>query len=295
MFNELIEWLQKHKNRVIIIVIVLIALDTLVYWQIFALSDRRGDLLFYFLEVGQGDGSLVVLPGGVKILIDGGPPNGRVLEALAKALPPTERYLDLVILSHPELDHFGGLIEVLRRYRVGIFIHNGRAGTASAFEELKAVINEKGVKTINLGAGDRIRHQKSVMRIISPDSELVKRGVSNDTSLVFALEAGGARALFTGDISAAIEEKLVGFSEWAPVDILKVAHHGSKYSSSARFLSVARPRLAAIGVGKNFYGHPTREALSRLLAAGATIYRTDQDGTIKVLLRKNNEVEVFKF
>jgi len=297
MLSEISDFLQKYKNRVIIFLIALIALDIFVYWQIFVLNSQKNNLLFYFLEVGQGDSSLIILPNNVKILIDGGPPNGKLLEVLAKILPPHQRYLDLVILTHPERDHFSGFLEILRRYQIGLFIHNGRSNDTLEFEELKKIITEKKIKTIDLAAGDKIRYQQNIINIISPTKELLKQKnfSNNDTSLVFILEALGVKALFTGDISAEIENKLVGFfKEKGPIDILKVPHHGSKFSSSFQFLSIIQPRLAVIEVGKNPYGHPTSEVINRLKAVGAIIYRTDEDKTIKILLRKNKEVEIFK-
>jgi len=296
MPNELKELIEKYKDRIIIIFITLVVLDIFIYWQIFELNKDKDRLSFYFLEVGQGDSSLIVLPGGVKILVDGGPSNGKILEVLAKILPPNERYFDLVILTHPEHDHFGGLIEILRRYRVGVFIHNGRASNSLAFGEVRKIVTEKEIKTINLAAGDRIRYQENVINIISPTVELLKqKNISNnDASLVFIVEAMGVKAIFTGDISSKIEKELIRFKKLIPVDILKVAHHGSKFSSSAQFLSVIQPRLAVIGVGKNSYGHPTSEVLNRLFSVGAVVFRTDQDGTVKILLKKDKELEIFK-
>lgn len=289
MLKELEQWLKvkKHKNRVIVIILVIVALDIFVYWQIFAANFQNHDLRLYFFNVGQGDSELAVLPGGVKILIDGGPPNGKILEELGKILPPADRYFDIIVISHPQLDHFGGLIEVLKRYQVGMVIHNGRSGPISAFETLKETIGENGIKTLRLAAGDKIRYRDSIISVLSPDNILVGDKELNDTSLVLELDSKNTKALFTGDIGSKAEDNLADILT-SDIDILKVAHHGSKFSSTANFLKAVRPKLAIIEVGKNSYGHPTKETLSRLNAVGAKIYRTDQNGTVKLVIDGEN-------
>lgn len=287
MPRELERWLKKYKNRIIVVGILLVAVEVFVYWQIFAADFQNQNLRLYFLDVGQGDSEFIELPGGVQILIDGGPPNGKILEELGEILPAHDRYLDLVIVSHPQLDHFAGLVEVLKRYRVGLLIHNGRSGLASPFNALKEAIGENNVKTLRLAAGDEIRYLDSIINILSPDSTLVGDRELNDTSLVLELNSKNTKSLFTGDIGPKAENYLTNLLTYE-VNILKVAHHGSKFSSSANFLNAVRPELAIIEVGKNSYGHPTPETLSRLNAVGAKIYRTDQDGTVKLVIDGEN-------
>lgn len=287
MPEEFSRWLEKHKDRVVVIALVIVALDIFVYWQIFSAPFQNQNLRLYFLDVGQGDSEFVELPGGVKILIDGGPPNGKVLEALGEVLPPTDRYIDLIVVSHPQLDHFGGLVEVLKRYKVGIVIHNGRSGTVSAFEDFREAIKENSIKTVRLAAGDKMRYSESVINVLSPDSVLVGDKELNDTGLVLALDSKNIKTLFTGDIGSDVENKLLNILT-SDVDILKVAHHGSKFSSTANFLEAVKPTLAIIEVGKNSYGHPTSETLNRLTIAGAKVYRTDQDGTMKLVIDGEN-------
>ena len=283
MFEVLFEKVKNQRNKVFVLFVVLVILDVFVFWQIKRLSAAEDDLKIYFLDVGQGDSALVILPGGAKVLIDGGPPNGKFLENLSKILPPTERYIDLVMLSHAQLDHFGGLIEVLKRYRVGAFLDNGRPGEIKVYSDLAGAIKENSIQHIVLGAEDKIHYQNSHINILSPDVEFLKSKELNDTAIVAELLSNNAKILFTGDIGFDVEQALVkNYSLSA--DILKVAHHGSKYSSSASFLDAVRPKIAAIGVGKNSYGHPTKETLSRLASIGGKIYRTDKDGTIEILI-----------
>ena len=292
MLDVIISKLASHKNKVIILLAVLIILDLLVFWQIIALAATGQDLKIYFLDVGQGDSQLVLLPGGVKVLIDGGPPNGKILEQLAKILPPTDRYIDLVIMSHPQLDHFGGLIEVLKRYRVGVFLWSGREGDIKALSELENALQKNFVDHIILAKGDKIHYRDSYFNVLMPTLKFLQSKKVNDSSLVLELSSKRSKTLFTGDIGINVEKELLDTYKLS-VDVLKVAHHGSKFSSSANFLQVVRPRLAVIEVGKNSYGHPTRQILDRLKSIETSVFRTDRDGTIKLVI-DGRSIEVFK-
>ncbi|MBI2592814.1 MAG: hypothetical protein HYW37_01460 [Candidatus Colwellbacteria bacterium] len=138
------------------IYLVLIGSNLFVWYWIFN-GSTPSDLNLYFLDVGQGDSELLKLPGGVKVLIDGGPGKA-VLGELARALPATERYIDLVMLSHPQLDHFTGLISVMERYKIGAFIYNGREGETTAWRDLKRVLEEKKINVLILAEGDKIKY-----------------------------------------------------------------------------------------------------------------------------------------
>ncbi len=285
------EKLAEHKNKVIVIFAALAILDFLVFWQIGRAGRDIGDLKIYFLNVGQGDGELVVLPGGVKVLIDGGPPNGRVLEELAKILPPGDRYIDLIMMSHPQLDHFGGLVEVLERYYVGAFLTSGRENEISAFADLKRTLKENSVESIVLLSGDKIHYRESQFDILSPTPTLLGSKELNDTTIVAELSSNNSRTLFTGDIGANVEEKIL--KAVGEADVLKIPHHGSKFSSSANFIAAVSPAVAVVEVGKNSYGHPTKDALGRIAAVGARIFRTDLDGTVKLLI-DGEGIRIFK-
>ncbi len=284
--------ISRFKNRIIVLLIVLVVLDFVVFLRIFTLNAKASDLKLYFLDVGQGDSELVVLPGNVKVLIDGGPPNGKVLENLSKIIPPTERYIDLVIMSHPELDHFGGLIEVLKRYKVGSFLTNGRESEIDAFLDLEKVLSENKIRKITIGAEDKIIYKENHFDILSPDLNFIKSKKFNDTAIVAELFSEGSKTLFTGDIGFEVEKDILKEID-SQIDILKVAHHGSKYSTSDAFLSAVSPKIAVIEVGKNSYGHPTKEVLKKLENIGAKIYRTDQDGIIEFLI-DSKKIKIFK-
>ena len=273
----------KIQKTLILILVLLLSLDIFV-WRLIFFSKSPSGLELYFLAVGQGDSELAVLPGGVQILIDGGKGNGATQE-LTSILPFFDRYLDLVVLSHPEIDHFLGLIDVLKNYRVGTFISNGRQGTADSWPALVEVLKNGKVPVVILAAGDRIRYRENRFDILSPTKDFLNSKETNDSGLVMKLTGLDSKILFTGDIGKKVEDYLVKNYDLG-VDILKVSHHGSKFSSSQDFLAASQPQFAFIEVGKNSYGHPTEEVLSRLAAVGAAIYRTDTSGTIKLVINK---------
>ncbi len=271
------------------IYLVLIIFNVFVwYWALQGREDQTLNL--YFLNVGQGDGSLVMLPGKVKILIDGGP-GKEILNPLSKVLSPTDRYIDLVLLSHPQLDHFSGLIPVLERYRVGAFIYNGREGTASAWKDLVRVLAEKKIKTVVLKEGSRIKYEDNDIQFLSPSNNFLGSKELNDATLVAELTSESSKTLFTADIGFKVENYLTNNYE-TDIDILKVAHHGSKYSSGLSFLNKATPKISVIQVGRNNYGHPTKEALGRLSSVGSSIYRNDLNGTVHLRV-KDGLISVF--
>jgi len=267
--------------------IVLGVVDLALWLSVFSPAT---DPAIYFLDIGQGDSSLVVLEGGVKILIDGGP-DAAVVERLAEVLPPHDRYLDLVVMTHTDLDHMGGLIDVLQTYKVGTFIGTGRKDDSDEYRELINALIEQQVPYAQLAEGDEINIGDTRLAVLSPNTQEVLSSEPNDAGLVFRLTSPNYSALFTADISTVVEGRLA--KEYnLQSDILKVGHHGSKFSSSAEFLSGVSPRLAGIGVGKNRYGHPAPDALERIAKITRHIFRTDEQGTIKIV-RNDNQLKVF--
>lgn len=280
----------KINNWVILLVLFFVVFDFFIWTEILFNGPNKNTEL-YFLDVGQGDAELVILPGGIKILIDGGP-NNRILNQLSSILSPFERYFDLVIISHPQTDHFTGLIDVLKRYQAGVFISNGQKGTAQSFKDLEKIIQENKIRTVALSEGDKIRYQDNYFEILSPSKNLIFNNDLNEAALVMKLNTQGTKTLFTGDVGALIENYLLQKYN-LDIDILKVAHHGSKFSSAEKFLINTSPKIAIIEVGKNSYGHPTKEVLNKLVSVGAQIFRTDKDGMIKLIIN-NSQISILK-
>lgn len=270
--------------------LLLVVLD-IVAWAYMVPQKKWDSSELYFLNVGQGDSSLAFLPGGVKLLIDGGPINGRVQKNLETIMSLSDRYIDMVAMTHPQQDHYGGFLELFQNYTIGIFLTSGYESDNASWKELQKIIERRGIPTLVLDEMDLIRYGTARVRILSPQSgERVKD--TNDASLVMRLEENGVKAIFTGDISAAKERQLARNFDMK-ADILKVSHHGSKYSSDAVFLRELAPALAVIEVGKNSYGHPTQQTLNRLADIGAQVYRTDKDGIVKAV-RLENQLHIFR-
>lgn len=242
-------------------------------------------LSVYFVNVGQGDAIYMEFPDGRNALIDGGPSSSA---SGPLALFLKERgvsSIDHVTLTHPHSDHYKGLQHVFANYTVGAF-YDTRVDNSGATgdDAIRAKAAELGVPAVYPAAGDTLDWSAGVeVKVLNSCHEPISSKNSetlNDCSIVIRLAYGEASILLTGDAGERVEERLVEEHGGALRSrALKVGHHGSRYSSTSAFLAAVRPELAYIEVGRNNYGHPHPEAVSRLLAAGAEIFRTDLSGT----------------
>jgi len=286
--------MENKLSRGALIILFLALLDCLV-WGVIFLDLPKQNSQIYFLDVGQGDSELVILPGGVKILTDAGLPDQRVVQSIEKALSPSDRYIDLAVISHPQLDHFGGFLELLKRYKFGAIIINGRSDTVTVKEWplLLAQVKAQGIPLVTLKSGDRITYNDNHVDFIAPDQVFLESAELNDTGLVELIRTPDFSALLTADIGENVEQYLIKEKKLGPIDVLKVPHHGSKYSSSAEFLATIAPRVSVIEVGNNNrYGHPAPETLAHLQSQGIHVFRTDQNGTVRVV-GANKKLQVF--
>ena len=249
-----------------------------------------GRLRITVLDVGQGDAILVDADRGSRMLIDGGPDPDRLLVALDAHVPPWDRRIDLVILSHPHEDHVAGLALLMARYRVARVVEPGMRGPGPGYRAWAATLEAQGVRSGRLATGDSFTVDDVGFRVLWPDRGAVPleppdtgTGINN-VSIVLLGTFGHQRFLLTGDIEEGIDPILLrrGLPR---VDFLKVAHHGSRTSSTAAFLDTVRPRVAAVSVGaKNPYGHPSPATIGRLRERGIRVFRTDLDGSVDVTL-----------
>ena len=246
-----------------------------------------------FFDVGQGDAILIETPQGHQILIDGGP-DEKVLEKLGTRMPFWDTRLDLVVLTHPDKDHVGGLIDVLDFYEVDNVLWTGVEKDTNLFQEWMKGLEkeqEQGTRVIIAQAAQKIAWSSSdvaFLDILYPFKNLqgTKPRKVNDTSIVAKLIYGQDSFLLPGDISQTTENILVINDVDLAADVLKAAHHGSKSSSMEAFIRAVNPLLTVIQVGgDNRYGHPYQEVLDRFSFNGIAILRTDQNGDI--LIRSN--------
>ena len=239
-----------------------------------------GELRVWFFDVGQGDAILIDTPDHHQILVDGGPSQA-ILSKLGQVLPPWDRSVDAIVLTHPHLDHVAGLMSVLERYDVAAIYDGGalaRTGAMDAFGE-DAIV--EGAAIDHLVAGDRFVYGDVTLDVLAPtrafDGTYPKD--PNEASLVLLLTYRDTTVLLMGDATDDVERDIL--STVGDIDVLKVGHHGSRTSSSTELLDDVTPELAIVSCGiDNSYGHPHPATIQRLDDRGIRIERTDLDGDI---------------
>jgi competence protein ComEC len=259
-----------------LLIAALVLLDAFIWHQVGAGETEAA----HFLDVGQGDSELVIFESGAKLLVDAGP-DSRVEASLDRVLPDTDRYVDLAIITHAELDHYGGFPALLDRYSFGAILWNGREPdeVSGQWDRLKAGVAARNIPFITVEAGDVIRVGKESVEILSPTPDLWASAQLNDGCVVARVRQAQWTMLLTCDAGFSVERRLLESATDLRADILKVGHHGSRYSSNELFLRAVEPILAAIEVGaRNSYGHPATLASS----TAARVVRTDRHGTITV-------------
>jgi len=256
----------------------------------FAFLERQDqNLKVTFFDVGQGDSILIRTPQKQNILIDGGP-DSKVLEKLGKFLPFYDRKIDLMVLTHPHADHVAGLIKVLERYKVSKVLLSGALHTTDEYIRFLELIKDKKIPATIALSGQFIDLGGTQIEVLYPFESLEGQSFKdlNKSSVVLRMDFLETSFLFTGDMDAEIERDLAGNEFDTDVDVLKVAHQGSKTSTSGLFLENVTPNIAVIFVGKNNFGHPHQEVLERLEKAGAKTKRTDTNGDIQIISNGKN-------
>ncbi|MBI3290628.1 MBL fold metallo-hydrolase [Candidatus Microgenomates bacterium] len=244
---------------------------------VFSLPDRN--LHFIVCDIGQGDALLVTL-GTMQILVDGGP-DKKVLSCLGKHMPFWDRKIDIVMVTNPDLDHYGGLVDVVRNYQVGTFIRPNKEGDAAGWNILLGEVNKRKIPQHFAKTGQQIRYTDLHFDILHPASDFIASSI-NEYSVVGTLSYREFDVLLTGDIMPPATN--IAASGVHSVEVLKVPHHGSKNGLTQEMLLKSDPKLALISCGRNNrYGHPHEEILDMLAAAHVKTLRTDQDGEIEVV------------
>ncbi|MBI5491952.1 MAG: DNA internalization-related competence protein ComEC/Rec2 [Deltaproteobacteria bacterium] len=246
------------------------------YWGYYA--GRGGPLRAAFISVGQGESELIEFPGGKTMLIDGGGMYGTDFDVGESVVAPflwsrRVRKIDYMVLSHPQLDHMGGLKFIAGNFNVGEFWWNGDGD----LKELGRILEKKNVKIREVSSPLAIDIDGVTVELLHPEKGM--RLPPNDMCLVLRLKYGDFSLLFTGDITAGVESILS--KKTAKVTILKAPHHGSRYSSTEGFLAVVRPETVIVSAGRNNqFGFPHEETLERYVKTGAKVFRTDVDGAV---------------
>lgn len=253
---------------------ILVIIVTLFFWQ----EKKQTTFEVVFLDVGQGD-AILIQDGETQVLIDGGRDGLELLSRLGRHVPFWDRNIEVLIATHPDSDHIGGLPSVLRNYQVETVMTNGQKSdteTSRLFEELAT---QKAKTRLKIAEGTEVLLPTgAILRFLYPLTPIPADSVieTNEGSLVARLDFFDTSFLFTGDLPN--EEYALAHIQ--PVDILKVAHHGSRFSTSGAFLDVLKPKEVVISVGENSYGHPHPNVLRNLQERGIQVYRTDKEGDI---------------
>jgi competence protein ComEC len=247
-----------------------------------------------FLSVGQGDAELIHNKAG-NILIDAGP-NDKVLFELGKILPFYDKTIDVFVLSHPNKDHYNGLFDLLDKYKIRAVITNNIDYQGSVYQKLLKELKQRNILILKGFAGVKIDwHNSDNLSLIYPPEDTLPSSDLNATCLVADLFWRNYQVLFPGDIGASQEKQLIPLlSSTNTLNILKVAHHGSGYSSSDALLKAFQPKLAIIEVGENSYNQPHPDTLQRLQDHGITVYRTDVDGTIQLVVDDQERLRIYQ-
>lgn len=274
------------------ILVLLGLVGSLILIGLFQLPD--GKLHIIACDVGQGDATLMIYK-NYQILVDGGP-DEKVVSCLGKYLPFWDRELELVILTHPDKDHFAGLTEVFRRYKVGNFLANAVTISKPEYGVLEKEVGSHPVGMLYPDIGQTIRVGLIYLDILNPDGDVsgkemagdgkveVTDAETNGYSIVSLVSFGKFKAILTGDMTPAVSDKLAGDLAGEAVNYIKISHHGSNNGMTENLLKVLMPEIAVISVGKNnIYGHPAPEILEMLKKYNLKILRTDETGDIEIV------------
>ncbi|TDO85242.1 competence protein ComEC [Halanaerobium saccharolyticum] len=265
-----------NKNKLALFLLLL----SLVF--IFSLTTTAQNLKIHFIDVGQGDSILIEEAGGQNILVDGGDRADRITARIINYLRDQNlKKLDYLISTHPHADHIGGLVDIIDSFKVGTVLDSGKVHTSKTYENYLIKIDQENINFETPRRGDKFKIGESELHFLHPDQNLDDYDLNN-SSLVFLLKFGQQNFLFTGDIEAEVERKLLAENPELKVDLIKVPHHGSSTSSFAGWIKSIQPETAVIQVGENHYGHPAAEVIALYQEQGARVFRNDLNGNIVV-------------
>jgi len=256
--------------------------STVFVWSVVWQWSVDDELKIYFLDVGQGDAIFIQAPNRNQVLIDGGR-NKSLIRSLSAVMPFYDRSLDLIIATHPDLDHIGGLPFVLDRFTVGAFMDPGVTVETLVFRALEESLERNEVQVLEARRGMRLVLDEGVfLDILFPDRD-VSRLDPNDASVIARLVYGQTAFMLTGDAPKKIEKYLVELDgQNLKSDVLKAGHHGSRTSTDILFAGFVAPTYGVISAGaNNSYGHPHPEVLSVLADLDVVVVSTAEMGTIK--------------
>ena len=293
--KNLQKYLKKiYKHKLIIIALALLVILS-TYCLIFFIPN---DLRIYFVDVGQGDCTLIKTPEDKVVLIDGGGSEFGSFDVGESILLPyllDRRILkiDYLFISHMDSDHVGGLFSIMENIEIKNIVISKQGKVSENLKKFYEIVNRKNIKVNTVSAGDVIKIDKySYFEIIFPEDSLISENILNNNSIVTKFNSLNFSILFTGDIEEIAEDRIYEMyknSNKLNSFVLKVAHHGSKTSTTKKFLDLVKPKIALIGVGEdNNFGHPNMGVIDRIKEFTNLIFRTDLCGEIEITFDGKN-------
>lgn len=223
-----------------------------IIFAVIIFKSNQNFLTVNFLNVGQGD-AILISQGKNQILIDGGPSGRTIMEKLGTYVPFWDREIEVILITHPDIDHIEGLVDVLQNYKVDAIIETDVQSDSAVYAKLQSLIKEKNISKIKGTYGTKIKlNEKNELEVLSfEDKNAAVSKETNSSSIVSKLLASNQKFLFIGDLPSEKETEMISRNIDLSADILKIGHHGSKYSTSQEFLDKVNPQDAVISVGKN--------------------------------------------
>lgn len=292
----------KHRS----ILLKLISIITIIIVSFNLLAQWNSGFKLYFIDIGQGDSSLIIT-GNKTILIDGGGSEASDYDVGKNVLLPYlldrgVNKIDYMVFSHFDSDHCKGLFTIMENMKVQNAIISAQGKESDNYKCFIEIAKRKKIKIICVKAGDMISVDKYTnIQILWPEKTMVKENILNNNSIVCKVNYNKKSILFTGDIEEIAEKRIIekygnNAASTLKSDVLKVAHHGSKTSSIGEIVKIVNPRIALIGVGKNNkFGHPNGDVIDRIKKNDSEIFRTDENGEISVYISKKGTIKVKKF
>lgn len=262
----------------------------------------KRELKIYFVDVGQGDSTFIVTPKNETILIDGGGSLGTDFDVGESTLLPYildrgYKKIDLMFVSHFDQDHIGGLFKILEELKVEKVCISKQEEDSENYQKFLNIVKEKNIQVLVVKIGDKIVLDNNLyFNVLWPKDKQIEENKLNNNAIVMKLNYNNFSMLFTGDIEKKAEEEILKTyknSKMLESDILKVAHHGSKTSTTDEFLNRVKPKIALIGVGKdNMFGHPSNTTIEKLEKMNIKIYRTDLNAEISICVNDKGQVSI---
>lgn len=274
------------KQSYILFIAVLVVMVTVALLFVLQIKKPPSNILkVSFLNIGQGDAIFIEAPNKKQILVDGGA-DGTILRELGEVMPFYDRSIDIVVATHPDKDHIGGLVDVVQNFSVDQVIRSGAESDTSTYKLFDSLVARKDITQHIARRGMRIYVDEELgiyADVLHPAYDVSRVRDTNDASVVLRLVYGDTEFLLTGDASDRIESELItkGNVQDVRSDVLKLGHHGSKTSSGLEFLQAVSPELAIVSAGcDNRYGHPHSEVTDRVEELGVVIMETCMYDTV---------------